>query len=635
MTQKTAQTQQISLALVGAPNCGKTALFNALTGARAKVANYPGVTVERRYGAFSADKRITVIDLPGTYGLRVTSPDEAVTRDVLLGQISHETPPDVVVAVMDATNLRLSLRMVLELKVLGKPMLVALNLSDVAQARGLKIDVAKLSAELGLPVIETVAIKKKGMQALNAAILAQATQKLAPSVASTDSAAALADKIAALDSDVLYAEVERVMQQSVQENVHVPGWHSRLDQFVMHPFWGVLCLLLTLFVIFQAVFSWAEPVMELIELTIGALGGWIGALLPDGGLLQSLVVDGIIAGVGSVLVFLPQIVILFAFILLLEDSGYLPRAAFLFDKIMRHMGLSGRSFIPLLSSFACAIPAVMATRTIQNPRERLATITIAPLMTCSARLPVYALIIGAVIPKKIVFGFFNLQGVTLFVLYLMGILSSIIVALIMKRQATKAGHNKAFPLQLELPSYRMPDFKNLIINLFERVKIFLMRAGTIIFALVVLLWFLATFPGAPEGATLPAIDYSFAGSIGHFIQPLFAPLGFSWQMCISLIPGMAAREVVVGALGTVYAISASSDALISESLVPIIKNSWSLPTAFAFLTWYVYAPQCLATLAVIRRETNSLKHTLYITAYLFVLAYVMGALVYQLTGLLL
>ncbi len=620
-----------TVALVGAPNCGKTALFNALTGARAKVANYPGVTVERRYGAFTEDKRIRITDLPGTYGLRIASPDEAVTRDVLLGLVQDERPPDVIIAVVDATNLRLSLRMVLELKVFEKPILVALNLSDVARSRGLKIDIAALSHALGLPVIETVAIKRQGTQALKQAL----HQFELAGIASSPTAVELADKICLLDSENLYAQVEQVLQHAVQQNVHLPRWHTQLDQWVMHPFWGILLLLLVLFVVFQAVFSWAEPLMDLIEAGVTGIGVWMGQILPEGSLLHSLLVDGLIAGVGSVLVFLPQILILFTFILLLEDSGYLPRAAFLFDRVMRHIGLSGRSFIPLLSSFACAVPAVMATRTIQNPRERLVTIAIAPLMTCSARLPVYALIIGAVVPQQTVMGWFNLQGITLFVLYLLGIVSSAVVALLMKQQAIKSGQNKAFPLLLELPSYRLPNLKNLVVNLLERGKIFLQRAGTIIFALVVLLWFLASFPAAPLNASLPAIEYSFAGQIGHWMQPLFAPLGFSWQMCVSLIPGMAAREVVVGALGTVYAVSAGSEELLAQSLSPIIRTHWSLPTAFAFLAWYVYAPQCLATLAVIKRETNSMKHTMLITAYLFVVAYVMGALVYQLTKALL
>lgn len=617
-----------TIALVGAPNCGKTALFNALTGARAKVANYPGVTVERRYGAFSQDDSINIIDLPGTYGLRITSPDEAVTRDALLGLIKGDASPDALIVVVDATNLRLSLRMVLELKVLEKPMLIALNMSDVAHSRGLKINLTALSDILGIPVIETVAVRKQGTAALKSAV-AELNQDKQVFHQSTE---VLTKKINELNSEALYADVEKIIQHAVEVNVHLPQWHTRLDHVIMHPVWGVILLMVVLFVIFQAVFSWAEPLMSVIEIGISSIGGFIGGLLPEGGLLKSLLVDGVISGVGSVLIFLPQIMILFAFILLLEDSGYLPRAAFLFDRIMRHIGLSGRSFIPLLSSFACAVPAVMATRTIQNPRERLVTIAIAPLMTCSARLPVYALIIGAIVPQKTISGWFNLQGITLFVLYVLGVLSSVVVALIMKRQAVKTGQYKAFPLLMELPSYRMPNFKNLLINLLERGQIFLYRAGTIIFALVVLLWFLATFPAAPEGAILPAIEYSFAGQIGHFMEPLFRPLGFSWQMCISLIPGMAAREVVVGALGTVYSVSASSDDLIIQALSPIIHQQWSIPTAFAFLTWYVYAPQCLATLAVIKRETNSMKHTVLITGYLFVAAYVIAALVYQITA---
>ncbi|WP_303819541.1 ferrous iron transporter B [Actinobacillus minor] len=608
------------ISLLGAPNCGKTALFNSLTGSNAKVANYVGVTVDKLEGTFIDDANIRIIDLPGTYSLRTTSLDEAVARDMVLGKIGKR--PDALIAVADATNLRMTLRMVLEIKTLGLPIVVALNLSDIARSRGLIIDTQKLSALLEVPVIETVAIKKEGTQALREAIKDLPHQKSAP--LDTESAEKMLEQ---LDSQLLYQQVEQILSQSVTRELELPQWHQRLDNIVMHPVMGIGLLLVILLLVFQAVYSWAEPVMTLIEDSFAWLGEWVTATLPEG-LLVDLLVNGVIAGVGGVLVFLPQITILFAFILLLEDSGYLPRAAFLLDNLLAKSGLSGRAFIPLLSSFACAVPAVMSARTIQDPRERLVTIAIAPMLTCSARLPVYALIIGAIIPDQTVWGMFNLQGLVLFSLYFIGILSAGIVAYITKRFALRKGNIQQFPLLMELPTYRMPNIRHICLTLWDRVSAFLKRAGTVIFALSVILWFLVTFPAAPEGATAPAIDYSFAGMLGHLIQPIFAPLGFTWQMCIAMIPGVAAREVVVAALGTVYAMSGSEDQIV-DALIPVVTNDWGLPTALAFITWYIYAPMCMATLAVIKRETKSTKQTALITAYLFALAYLFAFVVYH------
>lgn len=608
------------ISILGAPNCGKTALFNSLTGSNAKVANYVGVTVDKLEGTFIDDANIRIIDLPGTYSLRTTSLDEAVARDMVLGKIGKR--PDALIAVADATNLRMTLRMVLEIKTLGLPIVVALNLSDIARSRGLIIDTQKLSALLEVPVIETVAIKKEGTQALREAIKDLPHQKAAP--LDTESAEKMLDQ---LDSQLLYQQVEQILSQSVTRELELPQWHQRLDNIVMHPVIGIGLLLVILLLVFQAVYSWAEPVMTLIEDSFAWLGEWVTATLPEG-LLVDLLVNGVIAGVGGVLVFLPQITILFAFILLLEDSGYLPRAAFLLDNLLAKSGLSGRAFIPLLSSFACAVPAVMSARTIQDPRERLVTIAIAPMLTCSARLPVYALIIGAIIPDQTVWGMFNLQGLVLFSLYFIGILSAGIVAYITKRFALRKGNIQQFPLLMELPTYRMPNIRHICLTLWDRVSAFLKRAGTVIFALSVILWFLVTFPAAPEGATAPAIDYSFAGMLGHLIQPIFAPLGFTWQMCIAMIPGVAAREVVVAALGTVYAMSGSEDQIV-DALIPVVTNDWGLPTALAFITWYIYAPMCMATLAVIKRETKSTKQTALITAYLFALAYLFAFVVYH------
>lgn len=613
---------QVYYALVGAPNCGKTVLFNALTGAHAKVANYPGVTVDRREGRLIGNPDVTIIDLPGTYSLRVTSPDEAVTRKVLFGEMG--TQPDAIIAVADATNLRMTLRLVLELKTLGLPMVVSLNLSDIARKRGVQIETAKLAELLGVPVVETVAISQSGTEAIRKAI-AMLPKEPSPPL----DAKRAAEVIDSLDSRELYEDVTRLLRDSTHTHMTLPAWHTKLDDFVLHPVWGVLLLLLILLLVFQAVYTWSAPLMDSIEGAFTWLGEWVAANMPPG-ILSDLIVNGIIAGIGSVLVFLPQITILFAFILLLEDSGYLPRAAFLMDNLLAKSGLSGRAFIPLLSSFACAVPAVMSARTIQDPRERLVTISVAPLLTCSARLPVYALIIAAVIPQQTVWGL-NLQGLVLFILYLAGILSAGLVAFVMKKIAKRHGRIQQFPLLMELPTYRLPNFKNILLNLWDKVRSFLKRAGTIIFALSVVLWALVSFPGAPENAKGPAIDYSFAGMIGRVLQPIFEPIGFTWQMTIAMIPGVAAREVVVAALGTVYAVSADSNEATSNALIPIVHNDWGLPTAFAFLAWYVYAPMCLATIAVIRRETRSPQHTALIVGYLLVLAYAFSFIVYRLT----
>lgn len=624
--------QPLTLALVGAPNCGKTATFNALTGSKAKVANYAGVTVDKRSASLLVDKNARLVDLPGTYGLQVTSMDEAVTRKAVLGQLDNETRPDALIVVADATNIRMSLRMILELKALQLPMIVALNLMDVARTRGFDIDVAGLSQSLGVPVVETVAISPaKGMEAMQTILptfLAECRAGQAQVNASFDSTEA-ANRLSQLTTTALFAEAEEIAQQTVISNIDTPVWHQKLDALVTHPVWGLLLLMLILFFVFQSVYAWAAPIMDLIDAVFVQLGDWVAAAMGES-LLADLLVNGVIAGVGGVLIFIPQIAILFFFILLLEDSGYLPRAAFLLDNLLSKLGLSGRAFLPLLSSFSCAIPSIMSARTITDPRERLVTIAVAPMMTCSARLPVYALIIGAIIPEQTVFGVFNLQGLTLFILYVAGIVSVALVAWVMKRLATHRQQIQAFPLLMELPTYRMPNVRHIAHALWERVSAFLKRAGTVIFALSIILWVLVSFPTAPMGATEPAINYSFAGMLGAIIQPIFAPLGFSWQMCIAMIPGMAAREVVVAALGTVYAVSSTGgDEAMEQGLSAIVQNDWGLPVAFAFLAWYVYAPMCFATLAVIRRETNSSKQTAMITAYLFVLAYVMAFIVYR------
>ena len=623
MTQKSLTTNHHCIALVGNPNCGKTALFNLLTGARQKVANYAGVTVERKMGTarLANGKTFSVVDLPGSYSLTPATPDEQVMLEVIEGRRKGEAAPDAIVAVVDATNLRMNLRLVLELKQLGKPLVVALNMADVARAQGLAIDVAVLSRELNCPVVETVAIKHDG----HARLIDQLQTQLEGPMATLP---VVPMQTVQTSSAELQREVRRILALVAPRAASVGRFQHRLDAVVMHPVWGLVVLAAVLFLIFQAVFSWANLPMDAIKGAMAAVGEWTLATMPEGP-LRSLMVDGVIAGVGGVLVFLPQILILFFFILLLEDSGYLPRAAFLLDNLMGKVGLSGRAFIPLLSSFACAIPGIMATRTIANWKDRLSTIMVAPLMTCSARLPVYALLIGAFVPERDVAGL-SLRGLTLFGLYVAGVVSAMAVAWVFKRVWMKTGYQ---PLMLELPPYRVPSLRNLGLGLWERARIFLRRVGGIIFALMVLLWFLSTFPGPPAGWDAlqgPAIQYSVAGMLGHALQNVFAPIGFNWQISIALVPGMAAREVAVGALGTVYSLSAA-EAGVADALSPVIAQGWSLATAYALLAWFVFAPQCLSTLAVVRRETNSWKYPLLMAAYLFALAYGAAWVTYRVT----
>ncbi|MCC8470173.1 ferrous iron transporter B [Xanthomonas phaseoli] len=614
-----AASVPLRLALVGNPNSGKTALFNQLTGSRQKVANYTGVTVERKEGHFRAPsgREFAVLDLPGAYSLQPASLDEAITRDLCRGFYPGEPAPDVLVYVMDATNLRLHLRFALELRELGRPMIVALNMMDAAQRRGIVIDLPALEQALGVPVVETVAVRRGGAKVLVERLDAQAARLAAPA--------------ANPPADGNYhALVRQILGAAVTMPTRTSRVDDALDRWLLHPVWGLVTLAVVMFLIFQAVYAWAAPVMDLIDGGTAALGDWVGATLPEGP-LNSLLKDGVIAGLGGVIVFLPQILILFAFILALEESGYLPRAAFLLDRMMSVAGLSGRSFIPLLSSFACAVPGIMSTRSIQDPRDRLATIMVAPLMTCSARLPVYALLIGAFIPQKTVWGIFNQQGLVLFGLYAAAIISALLVSWTMKKwRRDKSEH----PLMLELPSYRVPQVRDLALGLWERAWIFLKRVGGIILALTILLWFLLSFPEAPANATLPPIDYSFAGRIGHAMAVFFAPLGFNWQICIALIPGLAAREVAVASLATVYALSAADDDAAAQALSPLISDGWSLATALSLLVWYIYAPMCISTLATIKRETNSWKQMTISAVYLFALAYLASLVTYQLAVLL-
>ncbi|WOH81963.1 ferrous iron transporter B [Bradyrhizobium sp. BEA-2-5] len=615
-------TASLRLALVGTPNSGKTSLFNALTGSRQKVANYPGVTVERKSGGFVTPegRSVTVLDLPGTYSLRGRSPDEEITRDFVLGKASGETVPDLVLCVADSTNLRLTIRLLLELKRTGRPMILVLNMFDIASRRGITIDIDRMSQELGLPIVTSVAVRKGGIDEL----LKRTDEFLAKS---HEAAASEWTTPTIADLKVAQREADRIIAAAVTLPTKPDTLTNRIDSVVLHPVWGLVILALILFVMFQAVFAWAQPAMEFLSDSFAALGQLIHNLLPESwSLLQSFLQNGVISGVGSVIVFLPQIIIIFLFILLLEDFGYMARAAFLMDRIMGGAGLHGRAFIPLLSSFACAIPGIMATRVIDNKRDRLTTILIAPLMTCSARIPVYTLIISAFIPARDVWGFINLQGLVMFGLYAAGIISALTVSAIAKFFLWR-DHAPA-PFMLELPDYKMPRLKSIAIGVYTRAKMFLHRAGTTIFSMMVLIWFLASFPQPPAGATEPAIDFSLAAMIGKALEPLLAPVGFNWQIAVALIPGMAAREVAVAALGTVYAIEGGKEA--AEQIGQVLATKWSLATALSMLAWYIFAPQCASTLAVIRRETGGAKWMVVTFIYMLALAYVASFLTFNL-----
>ena len=603
------------IALVGNPNAGKSALFNALTGARQKVGNYPGVTVERKAGrmALPDGRPVELVDLPGAYSLDPSSPDECVTRDVVTGKLTGERTPSGLIIVLDAGNLDNHLRFALQLLSLGIPAVVALNMVDMAERDGLVLDAEALSRELGVPVIPTVAVRRRGLDALKDA-LAEAVggaEHRAPDIAAIPT-----DEDAVQRRARAISKAATVSETSARRITHV------IDSVVLHPVAGPIILALLMFLMFQAVFSWSEAPIGWIEDGFAALQGVVTDLLPDG-FFRSFLVDGLIAGVGSVVVFLPQILVLFFFILLLEASGYMVRAAFLMDRLMASVGLSGRAFIPLLSSFACAIPGIMATRTIDDPKQRLTTILIAPLMTCSARLPVYSVIIAAFIPAQKVAPGVGLQGLVLFALYIAGILGAVLAALAFRKTIAR-GTGSGF--LIEMPKYQMPRLSDIVIGLGQRARVFLRRAGTIIMGVTVLLWALLAFPQAPEGKS--QVEYSIAGRMASGLEVLVKPIGFNHEMALSIIPAMAAREVAVAALATVYSIEADDEAETESSLVERLQGRWPLPTAHAFLMWFVFAPQCLSTIAVIRRETNGWKWPTFALLYLFGLAYVAAGATY-------
>jgi ferrous iron transport protein B len=607
-------------ALVGTPNSGKTALFNAITGSRQKVANYPGVTVERKAGIIQTPSghRVNLTDLPGTYSLRGRSPDEEITRDIVLGRFASEAPPDLLLCVADATNLRVALRLVIELKQVGCPLMLVLNMIDIARRRGIDIDLDRLSQELGVPVVTSIAVRRGGIEDLLRRIDELIATYKHANVASTWKPPTSADLRAA------QREADRIIRAAVGMPARPDTLTARVDAVLLHPVAGLLVLLCVLFVMFQAVFAWAQPLMNLISSGFDVLGGVAHDTIPAG-LLQSFIQNGVISGVGSVIVFLPQILILFLFILLLEDFGYMARAAFLMDRIMGGAGLHGRAFIPLLSSFACAIPGIMATRVIDNRRDRLTTILVAPLMTCSARIPVYTLIISAFIPDRQIWGWLGLQGLVMFGLYAAGIASALGVSFVANHFFWR--ENATPPFMLELPDYKLPRVRSVAIGVYTRAMMFLKRAGTTIFSMMVLIWFLASFPRPPLGATEPAIDFSLAALIGRAIEPILAPVGFNWQISVALVPGMAAREVAVAALGTVYAIEGGKEA--AEQIGQMLASKWSLATALALLVWYIFAPQCASTLAVIKRETGSWRWMAVTFAYMLGLAYLASFVTYR------
>ena len=607
------------VALVGNPNSGKSALFNALTGARQKIGNYPGVTVERKAGkwALADGSSVELVDLPGAYSLTPDSLDEQVTRDIVLGQQSGQRRPDALVVVVDAANLDNHLRFTLELIGLGLPIIVALNMFDLAERDGLTIDPELLSAELGVPVIPTVAVRKRGLEQLSvglAKILAQ------PNILPKILEAPLESNRSALTK-----QAHVIAKKSVTGETATRQWTRMLDGVLLHPLAGVLVLFAILFVMFQGVFAWSEAPIGWIENGFALLSQQISAVTPDNW-FRSLINDGIIAGVGAVVVFLPQILILFLFILLLESTGYMTRAAFVMDRMMAAVGLSGHSFIPLLSSFACAIPGIMATRTIMDQKDRLTTILIAPLMTCSARLPVYTVIIGAFIPERSIGPGIGLRGFVLFGLYVLGIVGAMVAALIIRRSVAKGASGSFL---IEMPRYQLPRLRDIALGLWQRAYLFLRRAGTIIFASTILLWALLSFPKAPEGSGLTQADYSVAGRIAEGVEVVVRPIGFNKEIALALIPAMAAREVAVSALATTYAIDDKGDEdVVAKTLGDRLASKWSLATALAFLAWFVFAPQCISTIAVTRRETNGWKWPIFMVSYLFAMAYVAAGITY-------
>ena len=682
-----------SIAVVGGPNSGKSTLFNRLTGLRQRIGNYPGVTVERHVGTLKTDDHtIELIDLPGTHALSAHSFEEQIAIDVIFGRMEGTQPPDGILAVVDATNLYQGLYLVQQLIELELPVVVALTMSDAAERGGLKIDVNRLSTRLGgIRVCPVVATTGQGINYLRNELvnlkqdeppryadawpeLSAAARALAESAtvplrraeierllidgASGANAHVLAclgengsaeveryrDQLfgveppLAKEARVRYAWVRDVLDDVQQTLPPFYSWRTRLTEFFNQPIPGTIGLFVVMAVVFQAVFAWATPIMDLIDNASAALGTLVSSQLGDGA-FASLIGDGVIAGVGSVVVFLPQIMILFLFIILLEDSGYLARAAYLLDRAMRSVGLSGQSIIPMISSFACAVPGIMATRVIPNRRDRIATILAAPFMTCSARLPVYALLIAAFVPARDV-GFLNLQGLVLFGLYMFGIIAGVLTALLMRQTALRGPKP---PFALMLPEFRRPNLQTVLIQLLGRARVFLYRAGTVIFTVAVIVWALAYYPRATDidpllnenQAAAAQLEQSWLGRAGHVVEPVFKPLGWDWRVSSAVIAGFPAREVVIAVLGTVYAVGDQADeATLTQRLRaatwPDGSPVFTLPMVLGLLIFYACCLQCAATLAVIRRETNSWRWPVFAWAYMTTIGYLGALLAFQL-----
>lgn len=663
--QQTANhKRQLTVALAGNPNAGKTTLFNALTGLRQKTANYSGVTVERKEGNWKVDnENLRLIDLPGLYSLDATSLDEKIAREVLIGKLENLPKPDAIIAVVDATNLERNLYLVTQLLEFGIPVVIALTMVDLAEKQNLEIDVKKLSKLLGIPVFEVKAKQKIGIEEISRQVLetAKSDEKPKPKWTTNDNGfsesepedihLSLSDNEAANKQIFArYNFISDVYQKSVKPfDINKSTLSERIDKVLTHKFFGLVILVAVLLLVFQTIFTWAALPMDLLDAGFGRLGEFVGSLIPDG-ILKDLVVDGIIAGVGGVLIFLPQILLLFLFISILEDTGYMARAAFLLDKLMSKVGLHGKAFLPLMSSFACAIPGIMATRTIENRRDRLATIMIAPFMSCSARLPVYALMIATFFAGQYVFGFVSLGAVLMLAMYFLGILVAVIAAFILKKTILKAPPP---PFVMELPPYRLPNVKTVLINMFERAWLFIKRAGTVILAISIILWALMYFPRNSEQLAVSSeqlveqnvvddqssskqLENSYAGMLGRTIEPVITPLGFDWKIGVAIIASFAAREVLVSTLSIIYNTGEDADES-SPTLINAIKNAkkadgttvWTPLTALSLMVFFVLAMQCMSTLAVVRRETNSWAWVVFMFGYMTVLAYFASLITYQ------
>ncbi|NOT48809.1 MAG: ferrous iron transport protein B [Acidobacteria bacterium] len=637
-----SHSNSLTVALAGNPNAGKTTLFNYLTGLKQKVANYPGVTVESRSGMWKAgDHAFTVIDLPGLYSIETTSIDESIARDVIEGKIGSISRPDVVVAVVDSTNLERNLYLVTQLFEFDVPVVVALTMIDVFEKRKHAIDIRRMSEMLGVPVVAVNAADDRGEDELSAAV-SQAGGSVRKHLKLVDGSDNENARIFAR-----YSFISSVVQETVRHgDREAHRLSEKIDKILTHRFFGLVVLVAVLLVVFQTIFTWASVPMDLLEKGFGTLGDLVRAELPAG-ILSDLIVDGIIAGVGGVLIFLPQILLLFLFISILEDTGYMARAAFMLDKLMSRVGLHGKAFLPLMSSFACAIPGIMATRTIENSRDRFATIMIAPLMSCSARLPVYTLMIGAFFAGQTVFGFLSVAAVLMLAMYVLGIAVAIAVAFVLKRTILKA---EPAPFIMELPPYRLPKIRTIFQNMLTRAWLFVKRAGTVILAISIVLWALMYFPRSAEvqspksqvassadaGSESSQLQNSYAGKLGHAIEPIIQPLGFDWKIGVALIASFAAREVLVSTLSIIYNVGKDENEE-SETLIEAVRDAktpagnpvWTPLTALSLMVFFVLAMQCMSTVATVRRETNSWRWPIFMVGYMTVLAYVGAFITYQ------